>query len=142
MLFNVVMIFLIYDFQCQSEVRVLFDADDILACLMGATREHVKDLRSVLYVLNLFGHFSGLKVNDEKTFAMVKTRVGAPQPAVVAGITVKPWVKYLGVLLGNVSREQAYGPSIAKMMARVKVLAVLPLGMEERAYLFVLWVGG
>ena len=57
-------------------------------------------------------------------------------PVVFAGIAVKSWVKYLGVLLGNVFAEQAYGPSVARMMARTKTLTALPLGMKEKVYLF------
>ena len=37
-------------------------------------------------------------------------------PESVAGFWVRPYVKYLGVLQGNVSVEQADAPSIAKMM--------------------------
>ena len=90
----------------------------------------------MLCILNVFGYFSGLKVKYAKTFAVVKVLEGAPQPTTVVGVTIKPWVKYLGVLLGNVSGQQAYGPAIAKMMTRAKTLATLPLGMVEKAYLF------
>ena len=38
------------------------------------------------------------------------------------------------------SDQQAYGPVIAKMMARAKTLATLPLGMEEKAHLLSSWV--
>ena len=40
-----------------------------------------------------------------------------------------------GVLLGNVSSQQAYGPVIAKMMTRAKTLCSPLLGMEEKTYL-------
>ena len=63
-----------------------------------------------------------------------------PPPETFADVTVKPWVEYLGVLLGNISSQQAYGPAIAKMMARAKTLCSLPLGMEEKTYLFATWV--
>ena len=48
-------------------MRVLFYADDILICLPGRSRFHEADLRFLLYALNVFGYFSGLKVNYEKT---------------------------------------------------------------------------
>ena len=41
-------------------------------------------------------------MNYDKTFALVKVAAGPLQPQSVAGIVVKPWVKYLGFLLGNV----------------------------------------
>ena len=91
-------------------------------------------------MFSIFGFYSSLKVNYTKTFATVKKPKGQPQPASVAGITVKPWVKYLGVLLGNVSGQQAYGPAIAKMMGRAKALSTLPLGMEEKAHLLATWI--
>ena len=89
------------------------------------------------------GYFAGLKVNYSKTVAVVKVLEGRSQPVSVAGITVKPvklLVKYLQSLLGNVTSQRASGPAIAKMMARVKTLATLALGMEEKAYLFASWV--
>ena len=44
-------------------------------------------------------------MNYHKTFAVVKWLEGMPQPELVAGITVKPWVKYAGFVLQNVSGE-------------------------------------
>ena len=125
-------------------VWILFSADDTLICLLDMLtccgRSQEADLWSLLYVFNIFGYFSGLRVNYEKTFAVVKSSRRAPQPQSVAGIAFKLWVKYLGVLLGNVDTQQAYGPAIAKMMARAETLSILPLGMEEKAYLFAVWV--
>ena len=61
-------------------------------------------------------------------------------PTVVEGCTVKPFVKYLVILLGNVSVEQAYASSISRMMQRARQMAALPLGLEEKAYLFSSWI--
>ena len=141
LLFNVVTIFLIRGFQrikCDSCIR--FYADDILISVPGCGSVEVEDLRALLYVLNIFGHFSGLRVKDAKTFAVVKCSALRQHPGEVAGITVKPSLRYLGVLLGNVSDQQVYGPTIAKMMARAQTLATLPLSMEEKASLLALWV--
>ena len=79
-------------------------------------------------------------MNYNKTFVVVKRPEGIPQPRSVAGITVKPWVKYPGVLLGNVPGQQAYGPVIVKMMSRAKTLSNFLLGMEEKAHLFTMWI--
>ena len=117
LLFKVVTIFLIYDLgRLHIEVRVFFYAYDILICLLGCRREHSEDKQALPSVLNLFRYFSGLRVNYKKTFAIIKTREECPQPGTVVGTVVKPWVKHLGVLLGNVSAEQAYGPAVAKML--------------------------
>ena len=104
LLFNVVTIFLIYNFQrikCYSCIR--FYADDILISVLGCGSVEVEDLRALLYVLNIFGYFSGLRVNYAKTFAVVKCSAPRQTRDEVAGITVKPLLRYLGVLLGNVS---------------------------------------
>ena len=64
-------------------------------------------------------------------------RDGDAMPATVAGVTVKEWVKYLGILLGNVCVEKAYAPVVAKMLTRARAVASMSLSLEERAYLFV-----
>jgi hypothetical protein len=57
-------------------------------------------------------------------------------PRFIAGLTVKPYVKYLGIQLGNITAVEAYAQPIAKMMAWARILASLPLRMQEKAYLF------
>ena len=95
------------------------------------------DLRAALYVLVVFGYFSGLRVSVAKTVALVRcVDQELVPPASVAGVTVKKSVKQLGVLLGNVRAEEAYALTIAKMLASGRTLASLPLGMEARAFLF------
>ena len=104
LLFNVVTVFLIYDFQrikCNSCIR--FYADDILISVPGCGSAEVEDLRVLPYVLNIFGYFSGLRVNYAKTFVVLKCSAPRQHPGEVASITVKPSLRYLGVLLGNVS---------------------------------------
>ena len=76
-------------------------------------------------------------MNYEKAFAAVKAKGPAPHPAQrFARITAKPWLKYLKVMLGNVPSQEAYGPAIAKVMARAKIHCSLPLGAawEEKTY--------
>ena len=112
LLFNIVTIFLIYDFRLLLiDVHILFYVH-ILIRLPERRRAHEEDLRALLlssswallYVLNVFGYFSGLKVNYSKTFAVVKIAEGTPQPESVVGITVKPWVKYFGGAVGECHR--------------------------------------
>ena len=112
-----------------------------MLALPGRGPQQVADLRAVLYVLQVFGYFSGLRVNFSKTYAVVKcSDPDAPRPATLAGLTVKEQLKYLGIQLGYVTTAGAYAPVVAKMLARARTLATLPLGMEERAYLFATWV--
>ena len=132
---------LIYDIKSlKIELVLLLYADDILLCVPGRGSKQEKDLRAALYRLGIFGYFSGLKVNASKTYAVVKVREGEASPSTLAGVVVKPHVKYLGSLLGNVSEEKAYAPAIAKMMARARAMAALPLGLMEKSVLFASWV--
>ena len=141
LLFDVVTIFLIYDFQrLKVEVRVLFYADDILLCLPGAWKKHVTDPEVLMYTLHLFGYFSGLRVNMDKTVAVIKGKKGVPTPERVGGIQVKPLFKYLGVLVGQLTPDAAWGPTVGKIMARAKTVSTLSLGLQEKAYLFSSWI--
>ena len=142
LLFDLITVLLIFDFKrLHVTVMVLLYADDILLALPGRGAQQVADLRAALYVLQIFGYFSWLRVNFSKTYAVIKcSDPDAPQVTTLAGLTVKKQVKYLGIQLGNVSVDNAYAPVIAKMLARARTLATLPLGMEERAYLFASWV--
>ena len=142
LLFDVVTIFLIYDFKrLHVTVRILMYADDILLCIPGRLESQVSDLRALIYCVQVFGYFSGLRVNFEKTYAVVKiSDPDVPQPKAVGGITVKPYVKYLGALVGNLTVAACYAPVLAKMLSRARTVASLSLGMAERAYLFASWV--
>ena len=138
----VITVLLIFDIKSlKIELSIVLYADEILFCVPGCGVSHRKDLQTAMYRLGIFGYFSGLRVNLSKTYAVVKHRGdGPPLPAVVAGCTLKPFVKYLGILLGNVSVEQAYASSISRMMQRAGQMATLPLGLEEKAYLFSSWI--
>ena len=137
-LLDVITVLLIYDIKSlKIQLTILLYTDDILFCVPGRGAAHQSDLRAALYRLNGFGYFSRLRVNPTKTFAVVKVREGDTMPATVAGVTVKEWVKYLGILLGNVSMEKAYAPVVAKMPTRARAVVSMSLSLEERAYLFV-----
>ena len=61
LLFDVVTIFLIYDFKrFRVTVRILMYADDILLCIPGRSESHVSDLRALIYCLQVFGYFFGI----------------------------------------------------------------------------------
>ena len=142
LLFDVITVLLIFYIKSlRIELSIPLYAVDILFCVPGCGVSHRKDPQTAMYRLGIFGYFSGLGVNVWKTYAVVKHRGdGPPLPAVVAGCTVTPFVKYLGILLGNVSVEQAYVSSIFRMMQRVRRMVTLPLGLEEKAYLFSSWI--
>ena len=89
----------------------------------GMGRKMKSDLRCVLYVLSVFGYFSGVRVNRQKTYVLVKSSSGR-KVRTVAGVEVKASVRYLGV-------EQAY--VISKMLLRARYISMLPLTLKEKA---------
>ena len=90
LLFDVITVFLIYDIKSlHVDVQILLYADDILLCVPGCGLQHRRDLRVVMYRLRVFGIFSGLQVNTQKTYAILKSSGLDPQPETVAGVTVK-----------------------------------------------------
>ena len=56
------------------------------------------------------------------------------------GVPVKAKIKYLGTVLGHVSSEEAYAPTIARAMQRAEFMRTLPLTHQERVALFQEWV--
>ena len=90
LLFDVITVFLIYDIKSlHVDVQILLYADDILFCVPGCGLQHRRDLRVVMYRLRVFGNFSGLQVNTQKTYAILKSSGLDPQPETLAGVTVK-----------------------------------------------------
>ena len=143
LLFDVLTIFLIYDFKrLRVEAKVLLHADDILICVQWAGKRHETDVHVLMYLLNLFGHYSGLKINMDKTLAVVSGRGGhaPPPPREGGGVKVKPFFKDLGVLVGNLKPEEAWGPTVGKLMARAEKMSTLSLGLQQKAHWFASWV--
>ena len=141
LLFDVITVFLIYDIKSlHVDVQILLYADDILFCVPGCGLHHRRDLRVVTYRLRVFGIFSGLQVNTQKTYAILKSPGLDPQPETVAGVIVKKNIRYLGVQLGNITSDAAYARVTARMLLRARAMAALPLGLEEKAFLFASWV--
>ena len=117
----------VYDVgRLHCRVEILLYADNTLLMVPGSNRRAKADIQAVLYVLAVFGRFSGLRVNASKTYALVKQSVGEPSTSIV-GFAVGESVRYLGVLLGHLTPSQADGPVVAKMMLRAHYVATLPL---------------
>ena len=141
LLFDVITVFLIYDIKSlHVDVQIVLYADDILFCVPGCGVQHRRDLRVVMYRLRVFWIFSELQVNTQKTYAILKSSGLDPQPETVAGVIVKKSIRYLDVQLGNITSDAAYASVIARMLLRARAMAALPLGPEEKAFLFASWV--
>ena len=56
-----------------------------------------------------FGGFSLLRLNEKKSFALLKRQTKAG-PLMHVGLLVKDKVRYTGVQIGHVIAEEAYAP--------------------------------
>ena len=139
-LFSALTLALVYDVsRLHADLEILLYADDMLLLFRGSGRRALGNVEAVLYVLGIFGHYSGLTINKGKSYALVKTR-SRECPTHIAGLQVQQKLKYLGVLLGHVSPSEAYGPVISKMMLRAQHLSTLPLPLEEKTALLQMWI--
>ena len=139
-LFSAWTLALVYDVsRLHADVETLLYADDIRLIFRGSGRRTVGDVEAVLYVLGIFGHYSGLTINRGKLYALVKTR-SRECPTHIVGLQVQQKLKYLAVLLAHVPPSEAYGSVISKMMLRVRHLSTLPLPLEEKAAPLQMWI--
>ena len=139
-IFALLIVFLIYHFKdpCPGAVLMLY-VDDLLIWIPGGNAAAERQAQSAMRVLQKAGAFSGLKVNMENSFAVLKRQSG-PVPERYVGLTVKDRVRYLGVQIGHVNAEQAYAAPMAKMKARAAFLKTLPLELQEKAETFQIWI--
>ena len=71
-------------------------------------------------------------------YALVKDSAGRASKT-VAGIEVKKSLRYLGVQLGHLTVEQAYGTVIAIMLLRGRYISTLPLTLGGKASVLKIW---
>ena len=95
-------------------------ADDLIIFMDG--RANPQLLGKVWKVVFCFGHFSGLKINLNKTVAIVGNCGGQEWAKCFGdyGVEVKIFVKYFGVRWGNIQQhedEQAWGLAIEQAFA-------------------------
>ena len=121
------------------QVEVLLYADDTPLMIRGSGSRAGADLRAVMYELSVYGYFSELRINHQKTYGVVKDSAGRA-PKTVAGIEVKKSLRYLGVQLRHLTEEQAYGTVLGKMLLRARYISTLPLMLGEKASVLKIWV--
>ena len=151
-LFSLVASFVIFPLQDLGPVRtVMMYADDLIIFFDG--RANPQLLKRVWEVVSRFGQFSGLKVNLNKTAAIVRNCGGMEWARCFRdiGVDVKNFVKYLGVRLGNIrhqqddqgwglTMEQAFAPALQEAFRRARVVSTLQLSMNERAFMLTSWI--
>ena len=88
--------------------------------------------------LRQFGLFVGLQLNLSKSAHLTKGTFVTVLKSF--GIDIKQKVKYLGILLGHVTSEEAYVPVLARATLRAHFMSNVPLMQDERVALFQEWV--
>ena len=123
-------------------VRVLFYADDLLLYIPLPPKAVCKLLPLIFEHLHQFGIFVGLRLNLSKSAFLVKgVWPDAYRESLRSfGIEIKDRVKYLGILLGHVTSEEAYAPIMARASAKAHFMSHLQLTLDERVALFQEWV--
>ena len=132
-------------------LTIMMYADDPIIFLDG--RGNPQLLQKIWKVVSCFGQFSGLKVNLNKTPAIVRNCGGMELARCFGdiGVDVKNFVKYLGVRLGNIRHhqddqgwgltiEQAFAPALQEAFRRARVVSTLHLSMDERAFMLTSWI--
>ena len=151
-LFSLVASFVIFPLQdLDPRLTVMMYADDLIIFLDGQANPQL--LGKIWTVVSCFGQFSGLKVNLNKTAAIVRNCGGQAWAKCFReiGVDVKNFVKYLGVRLGNIGHhqddqgwgltiEQAFAPALQDAFRRARVVSTLQLSMDERAFMLTSWI--
>lgn len=118
----------------RGEEKIAMYADDILLFL-GDTQD---SLRTAMGMIEDFGHFSGLKINWEKSAILPIDPLTEPLPYQTPQIKVVNQLKYLGI---NISRdpEQYIAENLVPLMKKLKqkcrVWGRLPLSVAGRCNL-------
>ena len=106
-------------------------------------------------VLHEFGDFSGPQLNIKKLAAIVRNLDSVPLVEAFQreGITVRHWVRYLGIRLGNIlsasdgphtewglTLDQVFAPALHECLRRARIVSSLPLQLPERIFLLKVWI--
>ena len=151
-LFSLVASFVIFPLQdLDPGLTFILYADDLIFFLDGQANPQL--LGRIWKVVSCFGQLSGLKVNLNKTAAIVRNCGGMEWARCFGniGMDVKNFVKYLGVRLGNIRHhqddqgwrlqiEQAFAPTLQEAFRRARVVPTVQLLMDERAFMLASWI--
>ena len=108
---------------------MLFYADDLFLCNPLPPSAVCALLPQIFEHMRIYGVFVGLRLNLGISAFLVKGMWEQRHLDALRtfGIQVKQKVKYLGVLVGHVSSEEAYAPLIARALHRAHYMCTLPL---------------
>ena len=112
-------------------------SDDALPRFPCASDKAEDRLHAVRAVFDEFGEYTGLSLNLFKTKILMQG-VG-PWPSQLAGMSVVPWVKYLGALFGGVAATEAYEKGLTVFESRCVLISCMPLSRQEKVQLVHTW---
>ena len=123
-------------------IHVLFYADDLLIYIPVLPTIVCRLLTHIFEAIQIYGLFVGVRINLGKSALLLNGEWGDDHKRILAsfGMSVKCKIKYLGIVVGHVSSEEAYAPTIARSMLRADFMRTLPLTQQERVALFHEWV--
>ena len=121
---------------------MLFYADDLLIYTPLPPAQVIPMLAKVFDVIKVYGCNVGLKINLDKSAFLVKGHwhERLRERLRPFGVEVRTKVKYLGILIGHVSSEEAFVPIFSRAANRAAFMRLLSITFSERIALFQEWV--
>ena len=123
-------------------IRVLFYAYDLWLYIPIFPALICPLIPDIMYTLRRYAKFAGLKINLDKSAFLLRGFWTERQKTkfTSTGIPLQRKVKYLGNLFGDVTRDEAVAPHLARALARAQFAATLPFTMPERVHLLHEWI--
>ena len=122
-------------------------AEDL--CVLIDSKKLALLLSEICDCMKTFGLFSGLLLNLGKCGMVINGQLHASDQALVEstrsgefimGISICNRVKCLGVMMGNVTSDEAFSLPLAEAQRRASQLAGLQLSLRERLLLLKTWI--
>ena len=112
-------------------VEIMMYADDLIIFFPFAYKPGI--LHTAKQVMHEFGEFSGLRLNIKKTAAIVRNMDSESwiEAFQKEGITVRHWVRYLGIRLGNIL-SSSDGPQMVWGLTPLKQLGAIFSGVVTK----------
>ena len=125
-----------------DKITVLLYVDDLLIIIHDVPQDAAQAMIQAKAVLDAFSGITGLSINLSKSAILVK---GFWPPALTGllaatGLPIKDKYKYLGVFIGHIPPEVAYGAAIQKALGRAYSMQHWKLSLAERVELLKLWI--
>ena len=124
-----------------DSISVLLYVDDLLIIIHHPPLTAAQHMLSIGQELDVFREHTGPTANLSKSAILLKGSWPVDLQATLAmpNIPIKYRYKYLGVIIGHVTSEAAYGPVLQKALGRAFSMQHSKLSLRERVELLKLW---